>query len=329
MSQKINLSPEHSIDISKLQEFTREYKKIKGEEENAFELRFKDTQSSAKTTSLEKSETPSKEEQVSWSRKIINTVYDFFGGLFGSKKVESTPSNEDSPVEPLGQRPHLPPPDSVRSSHLKKLIHDMNTALARMQDATGEAEEIIMHKDADVAMMWIIKKSSLLQNDLAREELAERTRFQTELQERSKSSIDEINRVQKELNDKIKISEGLGWVNAGLTAVILGGTAIIVVSTFATLGIGAPALAAIGVITAGAGIFEGGATIAKGAIDYQAQGYKATIDTIATNRQLAGGRGDTNLNGIEKTISAIHQNNTMIIEALAMIRDTIRYAHQE
>lgn len=310
-----------SAEASKLNDLLNQYKSLKGEKveaESSFELRYKDTLTSVKMRSLDQGGPPSKEEEVSWGRKIFNTVANIFNTVvnFVGDLLGFT-SQENSKLQP------------INSSHLKKLIHEMNIALAKMQESTNDADEILIQKDADVMMMMILKKTGLQQNELAREELTDRTRYQAEIQDRNRAAIDVINRIRGELTGKSDTSKILGYVNGALTALVIGGSTVLLIASIpATGGLTAAAATSIGVITAAAGAFEGGGIIAKAFIDFEAQKQRATVESISTDRQITGGKSESNLNSIEKMISVIHQNNTLIIEALAMIRDTIRYAQQ-
>lgn len=328
-------APSISDDLSNEINALRQKKKS-GAIVTPFEERYISTQVSLKKASTEDKKeevtaaaAPQKEEEVSWTRRIWNKAVDLWNNLIGNPtkteevKTDSTETETvdgvetKKPAQPLNQRPELQEPAQVKRAHFKKLITEMNDLLNRMNDALREVDESLLTKEADVLLMNLIKKSSLKQNQFAREEIKERTSIHNDLKELNKAYIEKINKVKEDLVDKQNISDKLGWVNMGLTALGLIGTIGLIFATGGT--------AAFGILAAGAGFFNGVGMIAKGIVDDDARKFKGEIDFITTNRQLVSHRMETNVSDMQQVISAMHQDIERIIMMLAMIKETIRH----
>ncbi|MFA6915934.1 MAG: hypothetical protein WC222_06020 [Parachlamydiales bacterium] len=297
-----------------------------------FEARYRESSSSYADEKVAVSEgkfavssSTDKAEEESWGRKLLNTVSNFWNSLFSKSTPPATTEEiaEETPaVQPLPGRPLLAAsPAEIKQIQLDKLIEAMALALQQIDNAAREAEEIIMRGPADVALerglKALIDKETLSSKDLTHRIIE----LQNITSDQLKQLREQLMDVRQRLDRNVDVSNTLGWINMGTTAVVLlSGAAI-----FLTGG-GSAVLSSISLF---GGAADGVGTIYKSSVDTNVNKQKGEIQYIATSKHLLNTKVDTNLNDMELFSKAIHSNNEKLIELAAIKRDACRQFLQQ
>ncbi len=266
--------------------------------DDEFEKRYRDTQTSMDQSKNQKQS--SDEQSQSWGGWIINSAVSFWNYLFGP--------SEEKALQPIDK------------THLRKIIHELNIMQRNMEDASKDAErEISERKPTDLAMLWMLKNSSLRQIDLNQQDMVSRTLSQADMLDRNKDAIDIINKVSTQLGPMSEASTTLGYFNAGMTIIFAAG----VVAAFYTAG---TSLLAVQAITYSAAGIEAVGVGTKAGIDYVAEGHKSTIQSMSTDRQLNTNHVEINTRKLQTIVDLLSDDRNRLIEVAALMAETILYA---